>query len=282
MHLGAHVSVAGGLEFGPRNGQTLGAEVIQIFTRNQRTWQHPPLHDAEVAAFREARDKAGIRTVVSHGSYLLNLAAVDRRVKQRSIRALAAEIDRCRRLGVEVLVFHPGAHGGQGEATGIDAVAQSLDRAVEASGGVDGVCLALETTAGQGQSVGHRFEHLRDILARVKEPELYGVCLDTCHVFTAGYDLRSRAAYEATLETFDRVIGLERLVALHLNDSLRPLNSRRDRHADLGEGELGIRVFTRMVRDARFQSLPGVLETPGGMDVWKRELTRLKRARRRR
>lgn len=287
MLLGAHVSVAGGLEHGPRNGKAIGAEAIQIFTRNQRTWRHPRLTRAEVESFRAARSAAGTRAVLAHGSYLLNLAATDAAIRRRSREALTAEIERAAALGVEVLVFHPGAHGGQGEAAGIKTVAASLDRAVagvEADGARE-VGLALETTAGQGTGLGHRFEHLRDILARMEGKGVgtvrFGVCLDTCHVFAAGYDVRGRDRYEETLDAFDRVIGLDRLMAIHLNDSKRPFASRRDRHADLGEGELGLRVFTRMTRDPRFRGLPAVLETPGGMDVWKRDVARLKRARRR-
>lgn len=281
MLLGAHVSVAGGLENGPVNGAALGAESIQIFTRNQRTWRHPPLQEAEVEAFRRARIEHGTRAVVSHASYLLNLCTADPVFRERTCRSLAAEARRCARLGVEVLVFHPGAHGGRGEAAGVETAARSLDEVVDLARGAKGVVLALETTAGQGHCVGHRFEHLRDILGRVRDPGRFGVCLDTAHVFAAGYDLRSTRHYEETLVTLDRVLGLERLVALHLNDSRMPLGSRVDRHADIGEGHLGIRVFTRLVRDPRLRGLPAVLETPGGKEAWKRDIGRLKRARRR-
>lgn len=279
MLLGAHVSVAGGLENGPVNGAAIRAEAIQIFTRNQRTWRHKPLTDEEVAAFRAARDAAGLQAVVSHASYLLNLAAVDGTTRKRSLAALAEELVRCSRLGVEALVLHPGAHGGRGEAVGIRAIAAGLDHALDAADGAAGVTLALETTAGQGHSIGHRFEHLRDIMARVAEPHRHAVCVDTCHVFAAGYDLRAVSCYDAAWQAFDAVIGLDRLAVLHLNDSLRPFASRRDRHADIGEGELGLAVFTRMARDSRFSGLPAVFETPGAMAGWKRDIARLKRAR---
>lgn len=280
MLLGAHVSVAGGLEHAPAHGKTLGAEAIQIFTRNQRTWRHRPLCAAEVAAFRAARAAAGTRAVLAHGSYLLNLAAADPAILRRSRAALLAEIERCRRLGVDVLVVHPGAHGGRGEAAGVRAVAASLDWALEHAGGTGRVTLALETTAGQGHSLGHRFEHLRDILGRLRRPAGVAVCIDTCHVFAAGYELRSAGGYEETLAALGRTVGLDRVAAIHLNDSRGPLGSRRDRHVDLGAGELGIRVFTRLVRDRRLSGLPAVLETPGGMAIWKRDIARLERARR--
>jgi len=273
------MSVAGGLENGPLNGTAIGADAIQIFTRNQRTWKHAPLREEEVAAFKDARDSCGTRVVLSHGAYLLNLCSTDAATLRRSCQGLVAEIHRCHRLGVEILVFHPGSHGGVGESTGVKTVARSLDRVAGLTENAESVVLALETTAGQGTSVGHRFEHLGDILDRVRSPDRFGICLDTAHIFAAGYDLRTRADHEKTLTAFDRTVGLDRLVALHLNDSRSQLGSRVDRHADIGEGHLGIRVFTRLVRDPRLENLPAVLETPGGMERWKRDIKRLRRAR---
>ncbi len=283
MWLGAHVSVAGGLACSGAHATTIRASAIQIFTRNQRTWQHAPLTDDEVAAFRAARTEAGVRVVLSHASYLINLAATDRTVARRSVAAFAEELRRCRRLGVDAVVVHPGAHLGRGDTAGIRTIARNLDRAVSLADGTGDVVIALETTAGQGSSIGHRFEHLRDILAAVNHDDArYGVCVDTCHVFAAGYDLRTPAAYDATWRAFDRTVGRRTLTALHLNDSLRPLGSRRDRHAELGDGEIGFRAFARMARDTRFAECAGVLETPGGLPVWKRDIARLARAARRR
>jgi deoxyribonuclease IV len=276
MHLGAHVPVTGGLFNAPGNGIAIGAEAIQIFTRNQMQWACRPLADEECARFREALAQSGIRRVLTHGSYLVNLASPNRDFLRKSRDCLVREIERCHRLGIPHVVFHPGAHMGAGEDEGLTAIARSLDEILERTEGLD-VMPLLEVTAGQGTSLGHRFEHLAGIFDRVRAPERLGVCLDTCHVYAAGYDIATPEGYERTLREFARVVGLDKLKAIHLNDSKRERGSRVDRHARAGEGRLGLDTFARILNDRRFHGLPLVVETPGPIAEWKKEIARLRR-----
>jgi deoxyribonuclease-4 len=273
--LGAHVPTAGGLHHAPAHGRDIGATAIQVFTRNQRQWAARPLLEEEAGAFREALRASGVRSVMSHASYLINLASPDPLLSQRGREAFRVEMARCHELGIPLLVFHPGAHLGAGETAGLRAVAQGLDH-VLAAGRRAGVTPLIEVTAGQGSCVGHRFEHLAEILSRVKSPERVGVCLDTCHLFAAGYDIATPRGYERTLAEFDRMVGLDRLRAIHLNDARKPLGSRVDRHAPIGEGFLGVRTFRRLLADPRLRDVPKVLETPGGLEAWRRELALLR------
>jgi deoxyribonuclease IV len=268
MHLGAHVPVTGGLFKAPANGTAIGAEAIQIFTRNQMQWACRPLADEECAAFREALASSGVRRVLTHGSYLVNLASPNREFLRKSRDCLVTEIERCHRLGIPHVVFHPGAHMGEGEDQGLSAIARSLDEILERTEGLD-VMPLLEVTAGQGTVLGHRFEHLAAVFDRVRAPERLGVCLDPCHVYAAGY--------ENTMRAFARVVGLEKLKAVHLNDSKRELGSRVDRHARAGQGRLGLATFRRILNDGRFRGLPLVVETPGPLAEWKKEIARLRR-----
>lgn len=273
--LGAHVPTAGGLHRAPAHGQDIGATAIQVFTRNQRQWAAKPLGAEEAAAFRAALAATGVRSVMAHASYLINLASPDEAVLARGRDALREEIARCHALGIPYAVFHPGAHLGCGEDEGVRTVARSLDDVLSASPG--GAVMALvEITAGQGSCVGHRFEHLAEVLARVKSPERVGVCLDTCHLLAAGYDIATPRGYERTLAEFDRVVGLPNLRAMHLNDSRKPLGSRVDRHAPIGEGHVGLATFRRIVTDDRLRAVPKVLETPGGLEGWRREIALLR------
>lgn len=269
--LGGHVSIAGGIDQAPQRGAELGFRAIQVFTANQRRWRAPALSAAAASAFRAARTTCRIDLVASHASYLLNLASPDPQVLAPSLRALGEELARCAALGVDQLVLHPGAHMGAGEDEACARVAASLDRLLaEAPPGAPRVL--VEGTAGQGTCVGWRFEHLRAILDRAAHRDRLGVCLDTCHVFAAGYDLRERKSYEATLAQFDRVVGLEHLCAWHVNDSACGLGSRKDRHAHLGEGEIGAAAFRRLARDPRFQRTPFYMETPGAEKHYARNL----------
>jgi deoxyribonuclease-4 len=276
MLLGAHVPSAGGLAQAPVRGREIAADAIQVFTRNQVQWKARPLAADESQAFRASLAASGVHLVLAHGSYLVNLASGDSSLLARSRRAFLAEMERCHALGIPYLVFHPGAHGGAGEATGLRRVAASL-REVLARGQQLEVQLLLEATAGQGSSLGHRFEHLAWILDRVNPSDRLGVCLDTCHLLASGYDIASPRGYEDTFSAFARLVGLHRLKAFHLNDALQPLGSRRDRHASIGSGFLGRATFRRLLNDPRFQDLPMVLETPGPLDAWKRELKLLRR-----
>jgi deoxyribonuclease IV len=273
--LGAHVPTAGGLHKAPAHGQDIGATAIQVFTRNQRQWAAKPLSAEETSAFRAALSATGIRSVMAHASYLINLASPDPVVLGRGRDALREEVARCHALGIPYAIFHPGAHLGCGEEAGVRAVAASLDDVLSAS--PDAPVMALvEITAGQGSCVGHRFEHLSEILARVRSPERVGVCLDTCHLYAAGYDIATPRGYERTIAEFDRVVGLGTLRAMHLNDSRRELGSRVDRHAPIGEGHLGLATFRRIVTDDRLTAVPKVLETPGGLEGWRREIALLR------
>lgn len=275
MWLGAHVPTAGGLDQAPARGRDITADAIQVFTRNQVQWRARPLAPEEVRAFRVALAQSGIRQVLSHGSYLVNLASADAPLLTKSRRAFLEEMERCHALGIRYLVFHPGAHRGAGEAAGLRTVAASLNHVLERAQELD-VLLLLEVTAGQGSSVGHRFEHLASILEQVKRPERVGVCLDTCHLLAAGYDIATPKGYEVTLSAFARLVGLDKLKAVHLNDAGRPLGSRRDRHAPIGHGFLGRATFRRLVNDPRFHGVPMVLETPGPLPVWRTELRLLR------
>jgi len=278
MKLGAHVSVAGGLENGPAEGRAIGAEVIQLFTRNQRQWNAKPVSDEEVAAFRASRAAHKIERVMSHASYLLNLAAPNAAARKKSAAAFREEMRRCARLGVELLNFHPGAHLGSGEAAALRTVADVLREALETTPDTDGVTLVIENTAGQGSCVGHRFEHLAEMLERTGYASRVAICLDTQHSFAAGYEVESAAGFEEVIAEFDRRVGLKRLVAFHLNDSKVPRGGKVDRHECLGKGAIGFELFARLARDPRFADVPGFLETPAGVPGWKREIARLRRA----
>jgi len=279
MLVGPHVSVAGGLYHAFANGERVGATCVQIFSRNQRTWRAKPLDEAEAAAFREAWAASSVREVMVHDSYLINLGSPDADLRERSRAAFADEAARCARLGVRLLNFHPGAHLGSDRGQCLERIAEGIAAAMadEASGKV---VFTLENTAGQGSAVGETLEDLARLLALVAAPQRTGVCLDTCHLLAAGYDIVPDDGWERFWDDFERLIGLERLRAFHVNDSLRPLGSRVDRHAPLGKGFLGEDFFRRLAADRRFEVVPMFLETPGGDDVWREEVARLRDYRR--
>ncbi len=278
MLLGVHVSAAGGASNAVREAVALGCEAIQVFTRNQRQWRPQPIPPSEAQRFREAARAAGYaRRAMSHASYLINLCATDPVTLRRSRRALVDEIRRCEALAIPFLCVHPGAHLGAGEEAGLALAAESVRWALART---RGVTVLLENTAGQGTSLGWRLEHLRELL-RVPRT---GVCLDTCHLFAAGYDLRTPRAYERTMRAVEQTIGLAVVKTFHLNDSRCGLGSRRDRHEHIGRGGLGGRAFSMLVSDPRFERAFGVLETPkaGGMDRVNLDLLkRIRRDRRR-
>ena len=261
LNLGAHLSIAGGVDRAPLRGAEAGCECIQVFTTSNRQWKARPLPDDEIARFRENCRLTGVGPVFSHASYLINLASADARVRRRSERAFAEELDRCERLGIRWVIAHPGACAD--ERVGLDRIAASLGALFERTRGRR-VGILLETTTGAGGALGGRFEHLAHLLRAVDERERLGVCFDTCHAFAAGYDLRTPAAFRRTFEAFDRVIGLARLRAFHLNDSRGGLGSHVDRHEHIGRGRLGERAFALLMRSRRFRPVPKVLETPKG------------------
>jgi len=277
--IGAHVPTAGGLALAPGRGREIGAEAIQVFTRNQVRWRARRVTRGEAAAFREAVAASGVRAVVAHASYLVNLATPDPTLRRRSRAAFLADLRRCHALGIGQLIFHPGAHMGTGERAGLRAVAASLNHVLARASDLN-VMPFLEVTAGQGSCVGHRFEHVAEILDRLRDPDRLGVCLDTCHVYAAGYDIATPRGYDATLAELDRRVGLARVRALHLNDARRELGSRVDRHAPIGTGHLGWRTFRRLVNDPRLAGVPAVVETPGPLARWRGELRGLRRLRR--
>jgi deoxyribonuclease-4 len=265
MRLGAHQSIAGGIWHAIEAARRDGCEALQIFTRNQSQWRAKPLADQAVARFREAVAEWGLprERILAHDSYLINVAARDPALRRRSQAALVLELRRCARLGIPNLVVHPGAHMGQGEAPGLALVAAAVSAALEETADEREPPLVLfENTAGQGTTLGWRFEHLRDLLGEVHPRDRVGVCLDTQHAFAAGYDLASEEGCAATLAAADRAFGLERVRGFHLNDSKCPRGGRVDRHERIGRGKLGRPCFRVLLADARFAELPGVLELP--------------------
>jgi deoxyribonuclease-4 len=262
---GSHMSIAGGCDRAVRAAKAVGFETVQLFTKNNNQWNAPPIGDDHVAAFRAALEETGVTDPVAHTSYLINLASPDGGLWEKSIEALVVEVERCAALGIPDLVVHPGAHMGAGEKRGVLRIAKALDKVHRRTKG-SLVTIDLETTAGQGTNLGYRFEHLRDILDRVGQPERLGVCVDTCHIFAAGYSLASKEEYDETIEQLEGYVGLGRLRAWHLNDSCRECGSRVDRHAGIGAGHMGLEPFRHLVNDPRFHHLPMILETPKGVD----------------
>jgi deoxyribonuclease IV len=263
MITGAHQSVAGGLHLALERATHDGCAALQIFTKNSNQWREPELTADKVAAFRAAHDAAGNLPVLAHTSYLINLGTDDEALLKRSKDALAAEVTRSSALGIRFVVLHPGAHLGVGEEIGIQRVAESLVEVLERTEGASARIL-IENTAGQGTSLGCRFEQIAGIFEGVgaaKVAARMGVCFDTQHAFASGYDLSTDAGYDDTWARFTSIVGLENLRAFHLNDSKKPLASRVDRHEHIGEGNLGVHTFWRLLNDPRFEKTPGVLET---------------------
>ena len=259
---GAHVSASGGVENAPRNASAIGATAFALFTKNQRQWRSAPLSATSIEAFRRELAAAAIdpRHVLPHDSYLINLGHPEEEGLERSREAFLDEMQRCEQLGLDRLNFHPGSHLKKISVEEcLDRVAESINIALRATKGVTAV---IENTAGQGSNVGFAFWQLRRIIDGVEDRSRVGVCLDTCHSFAAGYDLSSELACERTFEEFDREVGFEYLRGMHLNDALRPLGSRIDRHTPLGEGQIGWDCFRFIARDSRFDDLPLILETP--------------------
>jgi deoxyribonuclease-4 len=266
---GSHLSIAGGMHHALTAAEKLGFDTVQVFTKNQQQWKCRPLDPAAIAAWVAERDRLGFKHTVSHDSYLINLASPDDVLWNKSIDLFVEEISRCEILGIPYLVTHPGAHVGSGEAAGLARVAKGLD-AVHARVKAKSVTTCLEITAGQGSSLGCKLEHLAEIIDRVKSPERLGVCLDTAHLFAAGYDFRGRK-YAKFRKEIDATVGIDRVKVLHLNDSKKELGSRVDRHEHIGHGTIGLEGFRPIVRDKAFKNIPKILETakdkhPDGRD----------------
>lgn len=261
--LGAHMSISGGVHLAPARGIAAGCNVIQIFTQNSNQWRGKMPTDSEAALFREKRAESGLRDIVSHDIYLINLASAPGDTRDKSMIAFQEEMQRCARLGIDKIVMHPGSHLGEGEDAGLKRIIDSFNTLFATTPEFTGKIL-LENTAGQGTNLGFRFSQLKTIIKGTDFPDRFGVCLDTCHSFAAGYDLTTIMGYAATFEEFDREIGLQRLSCFHINDSKKGLDSHVDRHEHIGQGLLGLEPFRMLLNDPRFTAVPKILETPKG------------------
>ncbi len=259
--IGAHMSIAGGVFNAPLYGQQVGCSTIQIFTKNNNQWKAKELTAEDAKKFFDSQRETGIAPVIGHNGYLINLASPKEDVYQLSLDAMLIELKRAELLRLPYLVMHPGSHLGSGEKKGISKIVRSLDWLHQKTKGYK-VKILLETTAGQGSALGYRFEQLAEIIEHVKDSDRLGVCYDTCHAFAAGYDIRTSRAYEETFNEFDSVVGLSRLRVIHVNDSLKVLGSRVDRHQHIGEGNIGLEGFRLLMNDKRWEQVPKILETP--------------------
>lgn len=264
--IGAHTSISGGVGLAIGRAANLGFSAAQIFVKNNKQWFAPaPLAPDEAKSFRQDRAKAGLY-VFAHNSYLINLGSSKSEIYDTSIKALIAELERCEMLDIPFLVAHPGSHGGAGESVGLKQIVAGLREVIQATPKVK-TKIALENTAGQGSSLGHEWKHLAYLLEKTGKPERLGVCLDTAHMFEAGHDIRTRAAYEKTMTEFEKEVGRKWVLGFHLNDSKTGLGSRVDRHEHLGKGEIGWEAFSLVMNDLRWKAVPKVLETPKGDDM---------------
>jgi deoxyribonuclease-4 len=273
-YLGAHVSASGGVENAPVNAYEIGAKAFALFTKNQRQWVAAPLTSESIGKFRENCEKYGFKPwqVLPHDSYLINLGHPEAEGLAKSRAAFLDEMQRCEQLGLDRLNFHPGSHLGKiSEEESLTLIAESISIALEKTHGVTAV---IENTSGQGSNLGFRFEHLRAIIDQVEDKSRVGVCLDTCHTYTAGYDILSEEGYGETFRKFDEIVGFKYLRGMHINDSMKPLGSRVDRHDSIGKGFLGIDFFARLMNDPRFGNIPLILETPDE-EIWAEEIKTL-------
>lgn len=273
--IGAHTSTAGGVHNALIEGQNIGATTIQIFTSNQKQWNGRVFSEDDLARWKEQLEISGITDIMSHDSYLINLGSNKPELLAKSRKAFREEVERCLTLGLTYMNFHPGVATGAPEEDCLDRIVESLLLLQPLLENTK-LRLLIEATAGQGTTMGHKFEHLGTLIEQTKEKIPIGVCIDTCHIFAAGYDIRDEAGWENTLNTFDQLVGLEHLYAFHVNDSLHPLGSRKDRHANLGKGEIGMKCFEIMMTHPKLRSIPKYLETPNGEVMWKDEIRTLR------
>ncbi len=269
--VGAHTSASGGVYNAISNAQAIGAQAFALFTKNQRQWKAKDLDTETIDTFKKMLDESGIlpKHVLPHDSYLINLGHPEEEKRQKSLDAFIDEVQRCYLLGLDRLNFHPGSHLKQiDEATCLDRIAESMNRALEVT---EGVCLVLENTAGQGSNLGWKFEHLAHIIDKVEDKSRVGVCIDTCHMFTAGYDIRTKEAYEVSMAEFANIVGFEYLRGMHLNDSKPDLGSHVDRHDSIGKGKIGLDAFRFIMNDPRMDDIPLILETIDE-SIWAEEI----------
>lgn len=260
------MSIEGGVFNAPLRGKEVGCDVIQIFTKNNNQWKSKKITDKEITAFKNNLNKTGIKAVASHDAYLINLASPNKDVYKKSLIAFYDEMQRAEALGLLYLVFHPGAHLGKGEDIGIKLIADSINLLLLKSKS-NNLMLLLEATAGQGTHLGYKFEQLAKIINLIEQKQKMGICIDTCHIFAAGYDISTEKGYAETFDEFDRIIGLKRLKLFHINDSKKGLASRVDRHEHIGKGKLGLKTFKMLLNDKRFKDIPMILETPKEKDM---------------
>ncbi|OGL46613.1 MAG: deoxyribonuclease IV [Candidatus Schekmanbacteria bacterium RBG_16_38_10] len=266
--LGAHMSIEKGVDRAIERGKSIGCTTIQIFTKSNTQWRAIPLKKSEIENFRIKKEESEISPVFGHSCYLINLASNDKEIYSKSKETLLTELSRCETLGIPFLVMHPGSHMGAGEKEGIKRIAESLDEIFDKIINYKyKVKIAIETTAGQGRNLGYRFEQMAEIIRLMKYKRKAGICLDTCHIFAAGYDIRDEKGYKKTIDDFDKIIGIKRLMAIHLNDSKKELGSRVDRHWHIGKGFIGLDAFRFIMNDKRFIKIPKVLETPKEADM---------------
>ncbi len=261
--LGAHMSMAGGYYKAVEAAERVGCDCVQLFTKNNNQWRAKPITDDDVQRFRSALDEHGITHPISHDSYLINMASPEEELWKKSVDALVIELQRAELLGIPYVVAHPGAYTTSSEAKGLKRIVRALNEVHRQTKGCTACCL-LETTAGQGSNLGWKFEHLATILEGVRAPERLGVCFDTCHVFAAGYAMDTEKNYKATMRLLNQTVGVKQIRAFHLNDSLKGLGARVDRHAAIGRGEMGLEPFRFLLNDRRFRKVPMYLETPKG------------------
>jgi deoxyribonuclease-4 len=264
--LGAHMSTSGGVHTAVDRATSIGCTALQVFTKNNNQWNARPLTDDDIQYYKRKVAEASIAPVVAHDSYLINLCATNPDILKKSRAALIDELTRCEQLGIQLLNFHPGAHGGAGEEEGIKKIIESLNIAHNETKGFN-VLSVVEATAGQGTAIGSRFEHLEKIINGVDEPKRMAVCIDTCHIFAAGYELRTEEGYAKTFREFDDVVGLDRLAAFHVNDSKKGFGAHVDRHEHIGHGMIGAQGFVFLMNDKRFVQIPKILETPKSDDL---------------
>jgi deoxyribonuclease-4 len=272
--LGAHRPASGGIQNAILSGHSIGCTAVQVFTSSPQMWKSKPVTDDMVALYRKSLEDTGICEVISHDSYLINLCAPDEAKRQQSIEGMKGEIERCARYGIDRVVSHMGAHMGQGEECGLQGIAESIKQVLDET--PDTVTVCMETTAGQGSSLMARFEHHEWIMEQLGGHPRLGVCLDTCHIFAAGYDIRTAETFAKTFEEFGRIVGFDRLKVVHCNDSKKGLGTRVDRHDHLGAGEIGEEAFRLLVNDPRFERIPIILETAIEDEGHERDLAKLK------
>jgi len=263
--LGAHMSIAGGYDKAVEKAHLLGCDCLQLFTKNNNQWRAKPIARQQARQFQAAMDRFGLTHPIAHDSYLINLASPEEELWRKSVDAYVIELRRAETLGIPYVVTHPGAYTASSEARGLKRIIRALNQIHSRTHSLQARCL-LETTAGQGTSIGWRFEHLAAVLEGVKDSGRLGICFDTCHVFAAGYAMGTKRQYNATIRSFDRIVGLEQIKAFHLNDSQRELGSRVDRHAHIGRGKMGLEPFRHLLSDRRFRKIPMYLETPKGRE----------------